>query len=287
MPDKIVGDAALGVPRIFSEIILSKKYAHLYAPLIMRICREEYAKYKKDKDRIKAVKNKLHIIYGAFFSDECHKKAGAIIENVGANSVRPPLPSHNQTGEQSSPLKYRDISAEIMRLHASTNERLDILDEFYNFIFDITGQAESILDIGCGFNPFSIPFMKQDIKKYHAYDIDYRTVKLINNYFDLLNLPNLANCIDIIAETPRVLADVAFIFKLMPVIEAQKSGRAFEFLKEINAGYIAVTYPVKSLGGKNKGMSANYAKSFESGLDNFKIIKQKIIGNELIYVIKK
>ena len=230
----------------------------------MRICREEYVKYKKDKDKIKAVKNKLHIIYGAFFSDECHKKADAIINSDNIDT------------------------AEIMRLHASTNERLSILDEFYSFIFDITGPAESILDIGCGFNPFSIPYMPADVKKYHAYDIDYRTVSLINNYFDLLNLPTLANNIDIIAETPCDTADAAFIFKLMPVIEAQSSGRAFRLLQEINAGYIIVTYPVKSLCGKNKGMSVNYAKSFEAGLaHNFKIAGQKIIGNELIYIIKK
>ena len=253
------------VRQIYNQIILSKKYAHLYAPLIMRICREEYAKYKKDKDRIKSVKNKLHIIYGAFFSDECHKKAEAVIK-----------------------LNNENMSAEIMRFHVSTNERLNILDEFYNFIFDITGQTESIIDIGCGFNPFALPYMRTNIKKYYAYDIDCRTVKLINNYFDLLGLPNLADCIDIIAETPRDTADVAFIFKLMPVIEAQSPGRAFKILEEIGAGHIVVTYPVKSLCGKNKGMSINYARAFEAGTDaDFKIIAQKIIGTELIYIIKK
>lgn len=256
-----------GVQKIYGEVILSKKYAFLYEPLIMRICREEYAKYKKDKDRIKAVKNKLHIIYGAFFGDECHKRANAIINSGNIDTA---------------------MVTEIMRLHASTNERLNSLDEFYGLISGTIGQVESILDIGCGFNPFSLPYMQSDIKKYYALDIDYRTVKLLNLYFGLLNMPTLANSIDIITETPRDYADVAFIFKLMPVIEIQSAGRGFQLLKELNVKYIVVTYPVKSLCGKDKGMAVNYAKSFEQGIDgSFEIIGQGIVGSELVYIVRK
>ena len=246
---------------IYSQVILSRKYAHLYAPLIMRVCREEYAKHKKDKDRVKAVKNKLHMIYGAFVGDDWHRRAEALI-NSGA-------------------------FAEVMRLHASTSERLGAVGEFYGFIFDTVGAAESILDIACGFNPFALEYMP-GIKKYYALDIDCRAAGLINLYFRALNLPELAGCIDIIAETPQDCADVAFMFKLMPVIEAQAAGRAFGLLREINAAHIVVTYPVKSLGGREKGMRANYARAFEAGLgDGFKIAAQAIIGSELVYVIEK
>ena len=253
------------IEEIYGEVLLSKKYSPLYTSLVMRICREEYPKYKKDKDRVKAVKNKLHVIYGAFSGDDCHKKSALII-NSGIHNA----------------------NTAVMRLHASTNERLDSLGEFYDFIFGIVGKAESVLDIGCGFNPFSLPHIPADIKKYYAYDIDYRTVELLNRYFDSLNLPRLASCADIVAETPLDAADVAFVFKLMPVIEIQSAGRGFQMLQEINAGYIVVSYPVRSLCGKNKGMQVNYAQSFESGLGNdFKIIAREIIGSELIYIIKK
>lgn len=260
------------VEDIYSEVTLSKKYASLYAPLIMRICGEEYPKYKKDKDRIKAVKNKLHIIYGAFCGDERHKKAEAVFAESGC--------------ERSDTVGIKSMCAEIMRLHASTNERLGSLDEFYGFIFGKIGAAESVLDIGCGFNPFSLPYMPHMPKKYYAYDIDCRTVSLLRLYFDLLNLPPLADSADIIAGTPRDNVDAAFIFKLMPVIEIQSPGRAYRLLKEINAGYIVVTYPVKSLCGRLKGMQVNYAQSFEAGIaGSFDIIGQAIIGSELIYII--
>ena len=254
------------IDAIYNEILLSKKYASLYKPLIMRICREEYPKYKKDKDRIKSIKNKLHIIYGAFQSGETHKKAAAIIDH-GCDTLS---------------------SIEIMRLHTSSNERMDSLDKFYGFIFDTIGQVETVLDIGCGFNPFALDWMPKTIKKYYAYDIDYRTIELLNRYFESRTLPSLASGADIISETPQDIADVSFMFKLMPVIEIQSSGRAFELLRELNTKYIVVTYPIKSLCGKNKGMEINYAQTFERGLSNeFKITAQSIIGDELVYIVNK
>jgi len=258
---------------IYNEVVLSKKYAALCEPLIMRICREEYPKYKKDKDRIKSIKNKLHIIYGAFQSGETHKKAASIIEGLD-NSI----------------IHLKEASADIMRLHTSSNERVDSLDKFYGFIFDTIGhsQIRSILDIGCGFNPFSLDFMPADIVEYHAYDIDYRTIELLNRYFKLRGLPSLAATADIISETPQDIADAAFVFKLMPVIEIQSPGRGFALLRELNTRYIVVTYPIKSLCGKNKGMEINYAQTFECGSsEDFEIIAQSIIGDELVYIIRK
>jgi len=244
----------MSIEDLYSGVIASKKYAGLHAPLVMRICEEEYPKYRKDKDRLKAVKKKLHIIYGAFNASP-------------------------------SPINTTNISAD---------ERASVLDEFYGFIFGFgaAGQAKSILDIGCGFNPFSLPQMMRfcaGIERYYAYDIDCGAIGLINGYFDSIGLPRLAAAMDIVAETPQDCADVAFMFKLMPVLEIQRPGRGFELLRELNAGYIAVTYPVKSLcgsGKKSREMAANYAQSFEGGIGGgFDILGKAIIGDELTYVI--
>ncbi len=54
---------------IICEITGSRKYSFLLDDLIARIVSGESRKYKKDKDKIKAVKNKFHQLYGAFVSD--------------------------------------------------------------------------------------------------------------------------------------------------------------------------------------------------------------------------
>ena len=57
-----------------------KKYAQLYQPLIHRISNEENGKYKKEADYTKAVKTRLHQLYGAYIPDPAHKKALGLLD---------------------------------------------------------------------------------------------------------------------------------------------------------------------------------------------------------------
>ncbi len=89
-----------------------------------------------------------------------------------------------------------------------------------------------------------LPWMPMDeITEYHACDIDRRTSVLLNRYFNMLRMPCLASDIDIIACIPRCGTDVAFLFKLTPVLENQLRGRVYEILDKIDTGQIVVTYP--------------------------------------------
>jgi len=250
-----------------SEIIKSKKYSSVYRPFLERICKEESIKYKKDKDIIKAVKNRLHTVYGAFLNENSVKIAEDLIDNI-------------------------ENTEKILNLNTSLRERLPFIKDLYKFIFDTIPDKNiiSILDIGCGFNPFSLPFFpKLNIKSYYAYDIDIALAKLINKYFDMLKLPQYAGCIDIISETPTIKADLAFLFKIIPTVENCKKGRGFEILHSLNVKYIAVSFPTKTLCGKNKGMSKNYSELFEKNLDYDKliIIGKEFFPNELVYVLSQ
>ena len=252
---------------IITEIKKSKKYSSVYQPLLERVCAEESVKYKKDKEKIKAVKNRLHEIYGAFITENSVKSTEYLI-NEPEN---------------------------ILKLNISSNERLSFIIKFYKFIFDMIGEEINIiLDIGCGFNPFSLPFMLEakpelKIKSYYALDIDLNLAEIINKYFVLRGLPEYAGCIDLIAETPPQKSDIAFLFKIIPTIETCKKGRGFEIINNLDAKYIAVSFPTKTLCGKNKGMADNYAAFFEKSLDcdKFKIIGKNYFENELVYVIAK
>ena len=226
--------------------IFSKKYSRVYQPLIERIFAEESAKYEKEKEIIKAVKNRLHMIYGAF----------------------------------------REASSQ------ASNERQEFIREFYSFISDVSKDVRSVLDIGCGSDPFALPVMLEfmpNIEIYHAFDIDTELAESINEYFSSLNLPQCAGCMDIITETPSQTADIAFLFKIIPTVESCKKGRGFEIINSINAKYLAVSFPTKTLCGKNKGMAENYAAFFEKNLDyeKFDISGKNFFKNELVYVIAR
>ena len=93
-------------------------------------------------------------------------------------------------------------------------------------------------------------------------------------------------------ETPTESVDLALLCKLIPVIEAEKPGRGFGLANSLDADALVITFPLKSLSGKEKGMYGNYSATFEKSLSegklsNFRLINSGRIGNELVYVCKR
>ena len=244
-----------------------KKYECLHPPLVSRI--ESEILHVKNQD--KAVKTRLHQIYGAYIYPNTHKKASANIQSLISPTV--------------------ESCSNILKLHASTRERLPYYKEFYDFIENTTGNIETILDLGCGFNPFSLPFASWDIKNYHAIDIDMRTMNVINTFFSNLNLPQNAACADLIIDTPNVHVDLTFMLKLIPVLEACKPNRGYGLANGISTKWLVISFPTKSLGGHKKGMERNYSASFFDAIKNRKLESYDLaaenqIGSELVYVMR-
>jgi len=103
-------------------------------------------------------------------------------------------------------------------------------------------------------------------------------------------MPQAAECADLTIETPASQADTAYLFKLIPVLEAQRKGRGYELAKSLNAKFLVITYPLKSLGGREKGMAKNYAAQLENALQTGQLGRftreaQAVIGNELVCVL--
>ncbi|MCL2286432.1 MAG: hypothetical protein FWC32_08730 [Firmicutes bacterium] len=253
--------------------MISSKYNMLYPPLVQRIYAEESRKGSKNRE--KAVKTRLHQMFGAYVQGNAHKKAAALLQELEAGKG------------------INEICAAIMALHASTKERLPYMEDFCRFVTTHTGPVETIIDLGCGFNPFSVTYWgMENLKAYYAYDIDTRTKDLLNRFFAYLCLPPAADCADLAVETPAVKSDLSLMCKLVPVLEAQAPGRGFELARLQNASFLVITYPLKSLGGREKGMGKNYAAQFEKAyaegaLGGFSLAESREVGNELVYVLTK
>ena len=99
--------------------------------VIHRIGAIELAKRPRLKEAIKATKNKLHQVGGAYLSEKMpYTEWLAELEQANPD-----------------PDQLKDACRRIMRSHASTRERLPILEEFYTTIFQHVGQPKSILDV--------------------------------------------------------------------------------------------------------------------------------------------
>ena len=245
------------------------KYHNLYPPFVDRI----FTSQKNAKNPEKAAKTKLHQLYGAYTLPNSNKKASQIIKMLTKETI-----------------SIENIN-KLLKLHASTNERIPFYKDFYDFIIKSTGNVKSILDLGCGFNPFSIPFLPMKICEYHAIDIDVQVMELTNIFFDILGLPPNAVCADLDSCIPKINVDLTFMLKLLPVLEANNPGKAYKLLDELSTKWLVITFPTRSLGGKKKGMKENYQKSFINALNensfmNYDLVSENCFGNELMFILQ-
>lgn len=255
---------------IFLEVFKSKKYSLLDDAIVRRVCEEAVIKYSKRKDAIKATKNQLYCIHEAFLQDDCYKKAREILKETDCLD--------------------KDTVLRILSLHSSTKERLGFISDVYNFLDQYINDTSEIVDVGCGFNPFAVVFYHRVPKSYKAYDISIESVTLLNEFLHTFNPPYNyhAEILDAVIDVPPQKADVMLLFKLLPLLQKQKKGRAFEFLKKAKFRIAIVSFPLKSISGKEKGMLEFYSNFFEEGMiSNCQIIDKKNFENELFYVIKK
>ncbi len=122
------------------------------------------------------------------------------------------------------------LALEIARSHASSRERLAHRDEFYSQLLPLIDSPASILDVGSGMQPLLFPFDQvSGLKLYLAADKDADSVAAVNAFAQAsgegrLTAINwdLRNGWQSIFEASGVSRfDVAFLFKLVPVIERQ------------------------------------------------------------------
>ena len=253
---------------VLDSIKDSKNYKDICSKTIEKLVEQESPKYKKNKDIEQSVRTKLHLWAKMFFSD-FNKSKKALL-----------------SGEKLD----REFYLQVIKRHCSTTERYDFLEEFFDDILSNCGEINSVIDIGCGFNPISyICFAKKHAKKYFAYDIVGECIEFLNLCFKDLEKDYVASVLDASQDTPTEVADVAFLFKILPLLEQQKQGKSKELINSLNAKKFVVTYPTKTLGGKNVGMYNKYKEDLNDLCKNcgLKMIFEKEYKNEIMFILEK
>src|SRR5688500_10301353 len=141
---------------IVERVLRSSRYRDVDRSLLSRLADEELPRARNADDAVKRVKRRLHQAVGAF------------------RGARAPSPlAEAWTGDLENPA-FRAACADAMRGHASTRERLPHLDGFHAGIWAHTGVPSSVLDLGCGLHPLSLPWMGIGDARYLASDVDHR-----------------------------------------------------------------------------------------------------------------
>jgi 16S rRNA (guanine(1405)-N(7))-methyltransferase len=259
---------------IVTDVSSSKKYGAVCLDTIRRVAERELIRHHSLKAATKATKRKLHQVYGAFESaldyDLAYQELSAACDSGSEQALKA-------------------VCRDIMATHSSTNERLPILDRFYLGIFELTGRPASLLDLGCGLNALALPWMglPQSLR-YIALDIDSERIHFVNRFLALIGLEPLARCQDILSHPPGDDADLALLLKMSPSLERQEPGATLRLMEQVNAPTVVVSYAVKSLGGREKGMVGHYQQYFAQLVAEQEwTVKELVLESELVFVVDK
>ncbi len=261
--------------KLVHDVLSSAKYKGVCADLVRSVGSQELTKRRNGKEALKATKNKLHQV-GAVYLDG-REDYTAWLSELAAVAHLNDLALLQRTCRT------------IMAHHASTRERLPILDQFYSTILADIAPIHSVLDIACGLNPLAIPWLPlAEDATYYACDIFAPLVAFLNQYLQLLPVRGQVELRDVFQSCPTQQVDVAFVLKTIPCLEQVDKRAGYHLLRTINAHCLIVSFPVHSLGGRSKGMAAHYKDHMRALVDDAPWdVRTFEFATELVFVVRK
>jgi 16S rRNA (guanine(1405)-N(7))-methyltransferase len=222
---------------------------------------------------LKTVRRKLHQITAPYLGDPDYENA---TRNLQAAFLA------------DDPIAVQNCCREIMASHASTRERLQILGDFYQRLFDEHDKPAMLLDLACGLNPLSWRWMGLPAGTcYRVYDIHAPRVAFLNEYFRLEGIDGEAILSDILVTPPNEKADAAFLFKEAHRFEERESGCNRALWRALNVKTLYVSLPPFSLTGRHDLMAKNRKLVTESIAGEEWRVREISFSNEQVFVIEK
>jgi 16S rRNA (guanine(1405)-N(7))-methyltransferase len=250
---------------ILDDVKNKKEFRGLSDEFISRILVKLSKKYdvldkKQRKELVKQTRARLRELHAAFRMRNYGKKEKIL--------------------EEMTKWDDKHLCQKIMQVHLSTRERVPYYEELYSWLKRTT-DFKTVLDLGCGLNVFSLPWIGQI--QYYGIDVNKDEITFCNSYLDKFSLPGAVRWGDLLSFDKFMKADITFIFKVLDGLESIERGSTEKLLKKITSKYIVVSFATRSLGGK-KAISTKRLKWFEKLIENY---DKKKIGDEIYYLIKR
>ncbi len=234
---------------LMEQVQSNPKYRAIMPDLVKNLCQKAIQNGLTGKAAVKEVRNKLYQIGGAYFKRK--------VDITQARTNLAQLPKKIQASE------VKQFCLEQMQAHASTAERLPIIETFFKTSLASISPIESVLDLACGLNPLALPWMPlADDFSYQSCDIYLDMLGLIQTFFDHFIIQGRTCACNLASGIPQEHAQVGFFLKSLPCLEQLDKSIGTRLLEELRTDHILVSFPVHSLGGMNKGMPAFYREHF-------------------------
>jgi len=262
------------IDKFVEKVQASAKYSQLDSDLVRQIALEELGNQKNSNSALKSTRTRLHRLAGAYLAPK--------LDYAKWVDIFQALPNDN-------PETIKDACERMMKLHASTQERLPFINSFYQTCLAPISPVESVLDLACGLNPLAIPWMQlQKDCTYYACDVVDPMIAFLNDFFTLLKQPGSAFSCNLLQSIPQQQVQVAFMLKLLPILDQVNPDASATLLDQVRADHLLISYPSKSLGGRSKGMKQTYAEHLDRITQGRKFeIRSFDFPNETVYLLSR
>lgn len=265
----------LNLESLVAEIINSRKYRGLGIPpeTVRDLLLHELDRGVSLKDALKETRRKLHNVVASYLGEPDYPHALDLLNTA------------YQSGD------VREVKAacsQIMSAHASTKERLVILDEFYPRLWSLTGKPAVLLDLACGLNPLSFTWMGLERAcQYFAYDLNQKRIDFINACFRLQGLTQPGVAGDVLLNPPQLRADTALLFKEAHRFEQRQRGCNLPFWQTLNVRWLLVSLPTSSLSGKHDLVEKH--RKLVDGICHAQPwqVTEVLFANEIVFCVDK
>ncbi len=234
---------------LVSAVCSHPKYAAIDRGLVRRLAEKELAKARGPKAALKAVRTRLHQVGGAYQEKTIDYAQWASRLQGLARDLSHPL--------------ARQFCREMMAEHASTRERLPVIERFYAAVLSDLPPIRSLIDLACGLNPLSLAWLPlAEGAQIIACDIYADMSAFLQQFFDHFGLNARAETCDLIQAVPPQPVQLALLLKTIPCLEQVDKGIGRRLLEQVQAEVLLVSFPIHSLGGRSKGMLQFYEAHF-------------------------
>jgi len=260
---------------LLREVRSSRKYRSLEIPeeTMRDLLTQALERHPNPKAALKSAREKLHNIVAPYLGDPDYAQASRDMVDACSSG---------------QPDAVRAFCLRMLEAHASTRERITLLESFYPRLWEKSGTPSVLLDLACALNPFSLPWMSLPGEcQYYAYDIHSPRVGLINQFFQLTAQAGKAVAQDILVQPPQVQADVALFLKETFRFEKRQRGSVLPFWRALRVHWLFVSLPTAGLRG-NRNLLDRQRKLVDNilGSTDWHVMEIQFEG-ELVFCIQK
>jgi SAM-dependent methyltransferase len=215
------------------------------------------------------------------------KLAGLIKADIDEDKVKLVRAKLRKISVSSLPLKFYkkfktlEFSKELLEMHRSTRERVDI----YPWLIKKIEKSQKIVDLGCGFNLLAFYYNEYLPMEYKGYEIDEAVVDFVNRFAQEKKLNAKVESEDAINIEPES-ADVYLCLKVFDALEDIERNITKSLLQRISlkTKLIIASFSNISLSGRGQLKERTWFEKMLHEL-NLKFVKE-LKGNEVFYFIE-